>query len=258
MVRLLNSLGATAIGALEQAGRVATLFAQAALWLFRPPLRLRLIFKQMEAIGVNSLPVVIITATFTGGVLALQTFAGFKRFNAESLVGAVVALSMTRELGPVLTALIVAGRAGSAIAAELGTMRVTEQIDALDSLATNPVQYLIVPRVLAGLIMLPLLSLTADALGVLGGWLVGTKLLGINPNLYVRSTFDILDINDIMSGLTKAAFFGTIIAHIGCYCGFYTGGGAEGVGRATTRSVVISSMAILIGDYFLSALLFSK
>jgi phospholipid/cholesterol/gamma-HCH transport system permease protein len=184
------------------------------------------ILKQMEEVGVRSFPVVIITAAFTGMVLALQSFTAFKRFSAESLVGSVVALSVTRELGPVLTGLMVSGRVGSAMAAELGTMRVTEQIDALYTLATNPIKYLIVPRFLAAAIMFPILVIFADAIGILGGYLVSVRILGANPTLYIRRTWDYLESNDLYSGLLKAIFFGMIMAIISCHEGFSTEGGA--------------------------------
>lgn len=256
MLRWLDLLGESIINFVNEVGRVLLLSWTTLTWLFRPPLRAKLTLKQMEHVGVNSLPVILITAGFTGMVLALQSFIGFKRFNAESMVGTVVALSMTRELGPVLTGLIVAGRAGSAMAAELGTMKVTEQIDALYTLATDPVKYLIVPRFIAGLIMLPLLTIICDITGILGGYFISVNVLGANPISYIRRTEQYLEFNDIYSGLLKACVFGMIIALIACYQGFYTKGGAEGVGRATTKAVVISSMLILIFDYILTALLF--
>jgi len=240
----------------EEAGRVIILFVQTLGWIFRPPMQGREILKQMEEVGVRSFPVVIITAAFTGMVLALQSFTGFKRFNAESMVGTVVALSMTRELGPVLTGLMVSGRVGSAMAAELGTMRVTEQIDALFTLATNPIKYLIVPRFLAAMIMLPVLVIFADVIGMLGGYLVSVQILGTNPTLYIRRTWDYLEFNDLYSGLLKAIFFGMIVATISCYQGFSAQGGAEGVGRATTKAVVLSSLVILISNYFITVILF--
>ena len=252
----LEDIGLAVAHFIEEMGRIMVFFIETLLWLFRPPLYLRNIFKQMEEIGVNSVGVVIIMASFTGMVLALQSYTGFKRFNAESLVGTVVALSMTRELGPVLTGLIVAGRAGASMAAELGTMRVTEQIDALATMATNPVKYLAVPRVIAGFIMLPLLTIISNMLGIFGGYLVGVKVLDANPVVYMRRSFDYLEMNDVFSGLFKAAIFGLIIAVISCYKGFYAAGGAEGVGKATTGAVVISMMLILISDYFLTAILF--
>ncbi|MEW6408852.1 MAG: ABC transporter permease [Nitrospirota bacterium] len=239
-------------------GRVMLLLCETILWMFRPPLNLKNILKQMQEVGVSSLPVVLITATFTGMVLALQSYTGFKRFGAEGLMGSVVALSMTRELGPVLTSLIVAGRAGAAMAAELGTMKVTEQIDALATMAANPTKHLIVPRFLAGLFMLPSLTVLADMVGIIGGYFVGVVLLGTNPTTYVKRTIDYLELSDIYNGLIKACFFGMAIALISCYKGFTAEGGAEGVGKATTGAVVISSMTILISDYFLTAWLFGE
>jgi len=241
---------------LQESGRITMLFGQTIAFIFRPPFDVREPLSQMEEIGVRSIPVVVITAAFTGMVLALQSFTGFRRFNAETLVGTVVALSVTRELGPVLTGLMVSGRVGSAMAAELGTMRVTEQIDALHTLATNPVKYLIVPRFLASLIMFPILVVFADIIGIMGGYFVSVKILGTNPTIYIRRTWDYLELNDIYSGLLKACVFGMIMATISCYQGFYTEGGAEGVGRATTRAVVLSSLLILISNYFITALLF--
>ena len=249
-------LGAHFIRFLQESGRIAILFVETLILMFRPPLGMRQALSQMEEIGVRSIPVVAITAAFTGMVLALQSFTGFKRFNAETLVGTVVALSVTRELGPVLTGLMVSGRVGSAMAAELGTMRVTEQIDALYTLATNPIKYLIVPRFLASLIMVPILVIFADVIGIMGGYFVSVEILGTNPTIYIRRTWDYLELNDIYSGLLKACVFGMIIATISCYQGFYTEGGAEGVGKATTKAVVLSCLLILISNYFITALLF--
>ena len=249
-------LGAHFIRFLQESGRIAILFVQTLILMFRRPLGMRQALSQMEEIGVRSIPVVAITAAFTGMVLALQSFTGFKRFNAETLVGTVVALSVTRELGPVLTGLMVSGRVGSAMAAELGTMRVTEQIDALYTLATNPIKYLIVPRFLASLIMLPILVIFADVIGIMGGYFVSVEILGTNPTIYIRRTWDYLELNDIYSGLLKACVFGMIMATISCYQGFYTEGGAEGVGKATTKAIVLSCLLILISNYFITALLF--
>jgi len=256
VLRILEILGQLIMVFMEETGKVILLFGNSLRWGLRRPFYVRLVVRQMLEIGVNSIPVVLITATFTGMVLALQTHTGFQRFNAESLVGTVVALSMTRELGPVLTGLIVAGRAGSAIAAELGTMRVTEQIDALYTLATNPVKYLVVPRLVAGTLMLPVMTVLSDIVGIYGGFFVSVKVLDANRTIYLRRTWDFLQFSDIYSGLVKAAFFGLVISLIGCYKGFHTRGGAEGVGRATTGSVVVSSMMILISDYLLTAILF--
>lgn len=240
----------------EEFGRILLLLCSTIKQMMLPPFEVRNIFKQMLEIGVRSLPVVLITAVFTGMVLALQTYTGFKRFGAEALVGSVVALSMTREMGPVLTGLIVAGRAGAAMAAELGTMRVTEQIDALETLATNPIKYLIVPRFLSGLIMLPALTIVADIIGIFGGYAVTVGLYGTSSTVYWHRTWNYLEVSDINNGLIKACFFGASIALISCYKGFVARGGAEGVGKATTGAVVLSFMTILVSDYFLSAWLF--
>jgi phospholipid/cholesterol/gamma-HCH transport system permease protein len=256
MKSTIDYIGAQFIRFLQESGRIAILFGQTTVLVFRRPFHLRQAFNQMEEIGVRSIPVVVITAAFTGMVLALQSFTGFKRFHAETLVGTVVALSMTRELGPVLTGLMVSGRVGSAMAAELGTMRVTEQIDALYTLATNPIKYLIVPRFLASVIMVPILVVFADIIGIIGGYFVSVRVLGTNPTIYVRRTWDYLELNDIYSGLLKACVFGMIMATISCYQGFYTEGGAEGVGKATTKAVVLSCLLILISNYFITALLF--
>lgn len=252
----IERLGALIIRFTAELGSVLLLVCSTFKQMVLPPYEVRNTFKQMLEIGVRSLPVVLITAVFTGMVFALQTYTGFKRFGAESLVGSVVALSMTRELGPVLTSLIVAGRAGAAMAAELGTMRVTEQIDALETLATNPVSYLIVPRFLAGITMLPALTIISDIIGILGGYTITVGLFGTSSTVYWKQTWNFMELNDIYSGLMKACFFGASIAIVSCYKGFYTAGGAEGVGRATTGAVVLSSMTILISDYFLSAWLF--
>jgi phospholipid/cholesterol/gamma-HCH transport system permease protein len=256
MINLIRRLGELLIGVAEGTGRILVLLFQTLKQLVLPPFDVRNVVKQMFEVGVLSVPVVLITAIFTGMVLALQTYTGFKRFGAESLVGSVVALSMTREMGPVLTGLIVTGRAGAAMAAELGTMRVTEQIDALETLATSPVKYLIVPRFLSGIVMLPALTVISDIIGIIGGYLITVWLFGASSTLYWRRTWHYLEISDIYNGLLKAAFFGAGIALICCYKGFYTSGGAEGVGKATTGAVVLSFMTILVSDYFLSAWLF--
>jgi phospholipid/cholesterol/gamma-HCH transport system permease protein len=256
MVKLLEYAGRPAIRTVEEFGRIMLLLFATIAWMFRPPLRIRVIIRQMEFVGVNSLTVVLITGAFTGMVLALQTYYGFRMFGGESLVGTTVALSMTRELGPVITALMVTGRAGSAMAAELGTMRVTEQIDALYTMSVSPIQFLILPRVLAGIIMLPVLTVISDFIGIVGGYFVGVELLKINSGIFIARIVEFVDLEDIFNGLIKAACFGLILALVGCYKGFYTHGGAAGVGRATTQAVVLSSVAILISDYFLTAIMF--
>ncbi len=256
MTKFIETIGRRLIRFIEEFGLVIFLFFSALLWMARPPMRIRAIFKQMEFVGVNSWLVVILTGIFTGGVLALQAYHGFRLFSAESLVGSTVALAMTRELGPVLTSLMVTGRAGSAMAAELGTMRVTEQIDALYTMACDPVKYLVVPRIVAGVLMLPALTIIADFVGIIGGYMVGVGLLNINSGIYVAKMIEIVEMGDIFNGLVKAACFGLILSLVGCYKGFYTTGGAEGVGKATTQAVVISSVSILISDYFLTAAMF--
>ncbi|MBI3014091.1 MAG: ABC transporter permease [Candidatus Tectomicrobia bacterium] len=256
MVRFLEFIGGGVEDLIVQMGKILLLLVQAIQWLAVPPVRWRQIFKQMEFVGVKSVLVVLLTGAFTGMVLALQSYIGFKKFNAENMVGAIVGLSMTRELGPVLTGIMVTARAGSAMAAELGTMRVTEQIDALYALATNPVRYLIVPRLVAGVLMLPILTVISDFIGVVGGYFVGVILLGINSVTYMQNTTTYVEMSDLVNGLIKSAFFGLILALIGCYKGFNTEGGAEGVGRATTGAVVLSAILIIISDYFLTALMF--
>jgi phospholipid/cholesterol/gamma-HCH transport system permease protein len=255
-VRFLETIGRALLRLLEELGRFFQMLWQTASWLVRPPYDIPEHFRQMVRVGVDSIPVVFLTTLFTGMVLALQTFNGFKRFHAESLVGSVVALSLTRELAPVLTALMVTGRVGSAMAAELGTMRVTEQIDALTALGTEPVQYLVVPRVAASVLMMPLLVILGDFVGMYGGYLVAVQLLGANPITYIENSFQFLEISDVTSGIVKAAVFGLIFSLLACVRGYYTEGGAEGVGRATTRAVVSGSLSVLFADFFLTKLLF--
>ena len=241
---------------LFQTGRVFQILGRVLVWTPRRPYDVRELLRQMVRVGVDSVPVVLLTAMFTGMVMALQTFTVLRRFNAESFVGSLVALSMVRELSAVLGGLIVAGRAGSAMGAQLGTMRVTEQIDALEVMATDPVHYLVVPRVWAATITLPLLVVLGDAIGIVGGYVVAVLLFGSNPVTYVDNTFQYMDLQDLFSGVVKAAVFGFLLAVIGCQQGFDTTGGAEGVGRATTRAVVVASIVILISDFFLTRLLF--
>jgi phospholipid/cholesterol/gamma-HCH transport system permease protein len=253
---VLEKFGTRVFRMVEDLGNVFVLFLQCVTWLFRPPSEIKNIVKQMEEVGIRSMPVVLVTATFTGMVISLQSWSGFQRFQATSLVGSVVALSITRELGPVFAGLMVSGRVGAAMAAELGTMKVTEQIDALVTLATNPVKYLVIPRVVASTVVLPILVVFADLVGILGGYFVAVYLLGANPYVYVNKTYQYLEFKDIYTGLVKAAVFGFLIALISCYNGFVAQGGAEGVGRATTRAVVASSMVVLISDYFMTSFMF--
>ncbi len=253
MKQYLEGLGRFTGGFIDSVGGIATMFFKTVAYTFTPPIKPRNIFKQMEFVGVQSLFVVILTGFFTGGVLALQGFDALKRFGAESMVGPTVALSMARELGPVLTGLMVTGRAGSAMATELGTMRVTEQIDALSTMAINPVRYLVVPRILAGILMFPVLTIVTDFVGVMGGYVVGVKLMGINSGVYIGRTIDFVEVGDIAVGLYKAVVFGLLSTLVACYYGFYTSGGAEGVGKAATSSVVTGCILILISDYFISS-----
>ena len=257
MRTFLGSIGRAFLDFLAATGSLVN-FALLAIWYgVRPPYYPRIILRQMIEIGYYSLPVVGLTALFTGMVLALQTYTGFSRFAAESAIPNVVVLSVTRELGPVIAGLMVAGRIGAAIAAEIGTMRVTDQIDALITLSTNPYKYLIAPRILAGLMTLPLLVLVADVIGVFGGFLVATSKFGFNPAAYIGQTNDYLQREDVVSGLIKAAVFGFIVALMGCYNGFHSKGGAQGVGSATTNAVVSSSILILAANYLLTSILFA-
>ncbi len=258
LLDLVALIGRAALGLLRGTGAVALFAAEAISHLLRPPFYGRLFAKAFVEIAWFSLPVVAMTAVFTGMVLALQSYTGFARFNAEGAVANVVVLSITRELGPVLAGLMVAGRIGAAFAAEIGTMRVTDQIDALTTLSTNPMKYLVAPRLLAGVIAMPLLVVIADILGVMGGWLIGTQQLGFSSGAYLKATFDFLQTWDVVSGLIKAAVFGFIVTLMGCWCGYQSGGGAQGVGRATTSAVVSSSILILASDYVLTAMMFSR
>jgi phospholipid/cholesterol/gamma-HCH transport system permease protein len=241
---------------LKETGQVALIFWRVLRWTPRPPYDVAELLRQMVKVGVQSVPVVLLTALFTGMVMALQIHTVLVRFGAEGYVGSIVGLAMVRELAAVLGALMIAGRCGAAMGAELGTMRVTEQIDALETLATDPVHYLIVPRVWATTLTLPLLIAVADAVGIWGGYLVSVVVMGANPETYLEVTFQYMDLEDLNSGLIKAAVFGALIATIGCTKGFHTTGGAEGVGRATTQAVVLSSMAILVANFFLTKIMF--
>ena len=241
----------------QSIGALVLFAAKSVVHVFTPPWYPKLILRQFIDIGYYSLPVVGMTAIFTGMVLALQSYTGFTRFNAESAIAGVVALSVTRELAPVLAGLMVAGRIGASIAAEIGTMRVTEQIDALTTLSVNPYKYLIVPRVIAGTIMLPILVLIADIIGIYGGYIVSIYSLGFSEGSYLNQTWDILQPNDVISGLVKASVFGFLVTMMGCYHGFNSGRGAQGVGAATTYAVVSASILILISNFILTKVFFS-
>jgi len=255
---MLATLGRAVIAACETSGRVALFAAEGMSHIVRPPFYWRLFGRAMLEIGYFSLPVVALTAVFTGMVLALQSYTGFSRFSAQGAVANLVVLSVTRELGPVLAGLMVAGRVGAAMAAEMGTMRVTDQIDALTTLSTNPMKYLVAPRLLAGIIALPLLVLIADILGVMGGFIVSTVKLGFNVGTYLQNTINFLHAEDVISGLVKAAVFGFLITLMGCYQGYTSKGGAQGVGAATTAAVVSASILILAFDYVLTEMFFAR
>lgn len=260
MARILDIFqifGALILDFLYKTGVLTRFIARSVFHCFSPPFFPRKLGRQLIDIGYYSLPVVGLTALFTGMVLALQSYTGFTRFNAESAIAGVVVLSVTRELAPVLAGLMVAGRVGAAIAAEIGTMRVTEQIDALSTLSVNPYKYLIAPRVLAGTITLPVLVLLGDLIGVFGGYLVAVHSLGFSAANYITQSWDILQPIDVVSGLVKASVFGFIVAVFGCYHGFNSGRGAQGVGAATTNAVVSSSIMILIFNYLLTQVFFS-
>ena len=244
------------VGLAEEVGRATLLALQAVYFLFRKPPKPKHFIDQFTYIAAETSIVVLVTSTFTGGVIALQTYSTFHRFNAEYLIGAVVALSMGRELGPVLTSLMVVARVGSAMTANIGTMRITQQIDALEVMAVNPVRYLVTPRLFGATVGVPFLTIISNVAGIFGGWLVSTKLFKVNEYLYWQKMIDLTEFYDIVGGLYKAVVFGFIIATVSCYFGFYTSGGTEGVGRSTTNSVVTASMLILISDYFLTALIF--
>ena len=251
------AFGRLVLSVISLLGELAIFTGAAVSGLIRPPFYVRNFGRALMEIGFFSLPVVALTAVFTGMVLALQSYVGFSRFDSQSVIASVVVLSLTRELGPVLAGLMVAGRAGSAMAAELGTMRVTDQIDALATLATDPMRYLVTPRLLAGLIALPLLVVVADILGVAGGCLVSTVRLGFNASAYLQSTMTYLHASDVISGLVKAAVFGFVIALMGCFHGYRSRGGAQGVGGATTAAVVSASILILALDYVLTQAFFA-
>lgn len=251
-------IGRVFLAFLAETGRLTLFMISAVSHCLRPPLYGRLIGQQMLRIGYFSLPVVGLTAFFTGGALALQIFMGGSRYGAEAFVPNIVVLGITRELGPIIAGLMVAGRVAAAIAAELGTMRVTEQIDALTTLSTNPMKYLVVPRLVAAVLTLPVLVLVADAIGVFGGYVVSTESLGFNGGVYIKNTVDFVTNGDIISGVIKIAVFGFIIALMGCYHGFNSKGGAQGVGAATTNAVVNSSILILASNYFLTSVLFHR
>ena len=256
--RFLRRLGKTLVTFICRLGELSLFIARALYNCVTPPFYFKLLGRQFLDIGFYSLPVVALTTIFAGMVIALQSYSGFARFGAESAVASVVLISVTRELAPVLSALMVAGRIGAAMAAEIGTMRVTEQIDALVTLSTNPFKYLVAPRLWSGVIVLPILVLIGDVIGIFGGYVVGVYKLGFNPANYINSTLQNMEAIDIISGLVKAGVFGFIVALMGCYNGYRSKGGAQGVGQATTNAVVSASILILIFNYVLTEVFFSK
>lgn len=251
-------IGRIALDLMEKIGRLGVFACLSLSHILRPPFYFRHIGRQMITVGFYSLPVVGLTTFFAGMVLALQSYTGFARFSAESAIPNVVVLSITRELAPVLTGLMLAGRVGAAMAAELATMRVTEQLDALETLSTNPFKYLIVPRIVASISMMPILVLIGDIIGVMGGYLVSVYKLGFNATTYLENSWSILQPIDVISGLVKAAIFGFLVALMGCYHGYYSDRGAQGVGGATTMAVVSASILILIANYFVTELFFRQ
>tara|TARA_B100000459_G_scaffold138665_1_gene96497 strand:+ start:133 stop:936 length:804 start_codon:yes stop_codon:yes gene_type:complete len=259
IVNPLRQIGAATLGMLATLGQLTLFMINAVSHFVRPPIYFRLIGRQMIDVGYYSLPVVGLTTLFSGMVIALQSYTGATRVTADAAlenVTAVVVLSITRELAPVLAGLMVAGRIGAAMAAEIGTMRVTEQIDALTTLSTNPIKYLVVPRIIAGLTMLPLLVLVGDVIGIFGGYVIGVFKLDFNAALYIQKTYDFLEAIDVLSGLVKAAVFGFVVTLLGCYMGYHSSGGAQGVGAATTNAVVAAAILILILNYLISQLFF--
>ena len=256
MRKRIEDLGERFLGLIHYIGGASMLLVRTLAWIPVPPIKRKYIISQMQKIGVDSLPIVFLTSLFTGIVLALQSAYQMQKLQAEMYIASLVALSITRELGPVLTALVVAGRVGASITAELGTMRVTEQIDALETLATNPIKYLVVPRFIALLFILPILTIYSDIVGIIGGYIVGVGRLGISSSMYLRMTWEPMVYKDIFTGLAKAVVFAVIICIIACYEGMNTKGGAEGVGKSTTLSVVTSFILIIAADCFITALFY--
>ncbi|MFH1741060.1 MAG: ABC transporter permease [bacterium] len=249
----LGKLGVAAEELFRQTGAMTLLLLQAVAAAFTPPFRGRILLEQMVRIGVESLPIALLTAAFTGAVFMMQTGQELAKWGAKVYSSGISAIGFAREIGPVLTSVVLAGRVGAGITAEIGTMKVTEQIDALKTLATDPISYLVAPRLVAATIMLPAITVLAICVGLLGGLVVGVLILNIPVSLYVTTVFTWLEYPHYLTGILKTVVFGVIIAIVGCHCGFEAGWGAEGVGEATTKSVVTSSILILIADFFLSA-----
>ncbi|MEE8282686.1 MAG: MlaE family lipid ABC transporter permease subunit [candidate division NC10 bacterium] len=254
-MKILGLLGRWFLNSLRDGGRMVIFLSSAVIWMFLSPLKWRRMIARIHFIGAKSLLVIVLTGGFTGMVLALQVFYTLRKFGSEAFLGPAVALSLVRELGPVLCALMVTGRAGSALTAEIGIMRITEQIDALQAMALEPMRYLIVPTILAGLIAFPLLTAIFDLVGIYGGYLVGVQLLGVGEGTYFGQMETYVGLRDITQGILKSLSFGLLMTWVCCYKGFHAGYGAEGVSRATTEAVVLSSVLILVWDYFLGSVL---
>lgn len=253
-ISCIRGLGRGVLGVLEMLGSYGMFLLTALFWLFGSPLKFRRVLEQITFIGVKSTVIVLLTGAFTGMVFALQVFYALSKFGGEALLGPTVALSLLRELGPVISALMITGRAGSALASEIGIMRITEQIDALEIMAVNPYRYLVVPNMVAAVISFPLLGAFFSMIGIWGGYLVGVKLLGVSEGTYFGEMSNFVDMKDITMGIIKSLSFGLIVSWVCCYKGYFTEFGAKGVGKATTQSVVISSVLILIWDYFITSI----
>jgi phospholipid/cholesterol/gamma-HCH transport system permease protein len=252
---MLEGIGRWVLVPVEDVGRAGRILGLAVANLFARPLRIRLTIAQMEFIGIQSLPIILLSSAFTGAVFTYESHEAFAMFGAQGMVGGTVGVALTRELSPTLTGLLVAGRAGSAMAAEIGSMRVSEQIDALEAMAIDPVNYLVKPRLIASILVLPLLTAVFDFVGILGSYLVGVYVLHLSRPEYMVRLQEWVDWDDVWAGLVKAVAFGAIIGIVACYKGFYTKGGAAGVGRATTSAVVVASVSILVANYFIAILL---
>jgi phospholipid/cholesterol/gamma-HCH transport system permease protein len=255
METLLRKMGSWFLSKLSRMGHMFLFLINSIYLIFIPPFKFNILLRQIRFLGSKSMVVILLTGAFTGMVLALQLFYTLRKFGSDALLGPAIALSLVRELGPVLSALMITGRAGSALTAEIGIMRITEQIDALVSMALNPLRYLIVPNIVAGIIVFPLLTSIFDLIGIYGGYVVGVKLLGVGSGTYFSQMENFVDMSDIRMGLYKSLSFGVIVSWVCCYKGFHTRYGAEGVSRATTEAVVMSSVLILIWDYFLGSVL---
>jgi len=255
MTVYVRSIGVWFLSLLKELGHMFMFLLNAVYMIFRPPFKFNMLMRQIRFLGSKSVVVILLTGSFTGMVLSLQIYYTLRKFGSEALLGPAVALSIIRELGPVLSALMVTGRAGSALTAEIGIMQITEQVDALTSMALNPIRYLVTPNIVAALITFPLLTAIFDLIGIYGGYLVGVNLLGLSSGTYFSQMETFVKMEDIRVGLYKSLSFGVIVAWVCCYKGYFTGYGAEGVSKSTTSAVVLSSVLILIWDYFLGSIL---